>query len=532
MKNTIKGYAGKVAPYLFILLGYFRNIIYYFRNGEALINSDASAELRLADLLNETGGFLTDQWIYSTELRVLNTQIVYKLGLFLFQDDWHIARTFSIAVFLLLLTLAAIYLVRVAGLKNYGLWALGALLWPFGQWYAWNVIYCSYYVPHILIALTAMALVLHAAKMFQQKKYVKEAILLLCSIILAFVAGLGGIRMLMNFYAPFAVTAWLLLLLSVRNIWGGQFITYEVDGKEKFIALLSTINLIGSFAGYWINSNVLNNIYQFDSQSETTWNKFRIDTIWSCLGEFINLFGWMPDVKIMSVQGVANILALGLGIFVIVIPVIMFAKKVKLSFEDKILVLFFVTVLLVDGLVYSQTSAYNESYWIPILPFALLVIGIALRVLERYSAHLSVLLCCVYAVVIILCGSSTMKNPYISWVPSNAASITPVTEWLRENNYTQGMSTFWESGIVTELSDGTIDMWTVNEFEELSINPWLTEVKHTIDYPEGEFFILTYLTDATARLTQHNANIVYEDAIYRVYAFDDISEYFATAEAE
>ena len=44
--------------------------------GAQWLDSDDSAEMILAELLSREGGILSKNWYYSTELRVLNTQLV------------------------------------------------------------------------------------------------------------------------------------------------------------------------------------------------------------------------------------------------------------------------------------------------------------------------------------------------------------------------------------------------------------------------------------------------------------------------
>ena len=57
----------------------------------------------LSHVLNSDGlAILSNKWFYSTELRVLNTQFVFKLCLFLFPVNWHAARMLSVAIFLAL----------------------------------------------------------------------------------------------------------------------------------------------------------------------------------------------------------------------------------------------------------------------------------------------------------------------------------------------------------------------------------------------------------------------------------------------
>ena len=61
--------AALVLELLFLLL---------YLNGriDRLLDSDMSSEMILGQLLARNNGILSDQWYYSTELRVLNTQLI------------------------------------------------------------------------------------------------------------------------------------------------------------------------------------------------------------------------------------------------------------------------------------------------------------------------------------------------------------------------------------------------------------------------------------------------------------------------
>ena len=65
---------------------------------------------------------------------------------------------------MLLLIAAGWYFMWVLGKKKKGFLFAALLICPFGQWYAWNVIYNSYYVPHIVISLVSVAMFIQLLK--------------------------------------------------------------------------------------------------------------------------------------------------------------------------------------------------------------------------------------------------------------------------------------------------------------------------------------------------------------------------------
>lgn len=76
--------AALVLELLFLLL---------YLNGriDRLLDSDMSSEMILGQLLARENAVLTPHWYYSTELRVLNTQIIYAF-FFKLMNNWHLVR--------------------------------------------------------------------------------------------------------------------------------------------------------------------------------------------------------------------------------------------------------------------------------------------------------------------------------------------------------------------------------------------------------------------------------------------------------
>ncbi|MBQ7529585.1 hypothetical protein IJT10_06745, partial [bacterium] len=118
---------------LCILSGIFTLYIFNQRV-DLLIDADTSNEMILGKLLAEEGGILSKDWFYSTELRVINIQIVYKLGFLLF-DNWHYVRIFSIACFMVTIFASYYFLAYSANLRKYALITGLPLLLPFSSQY-------------------------------------------------------------------------------------------------------------------------------------------------------------------------------------------------------------------------------------------------------------------------------------------------------------------------------------------------------------------------------------------------------------
>ena len=68
MKKKLSAYV----PWAVLAACYLFAILVYALIGRHNVNADIASEMVLADLLNREGGFLSANWYYSTELRVIS----------------------------------------------------------------------------------------------------------------------------------------------------------------------------------------------------------------------------------------------------------------------------------------------------------------------------------------------------------------------------------------------------------------------------------------------------------------------------
>jgi hypothetical protein len=492
--------------------------------------------LIFSDLLNKNNlAVNTDQWYYSTEIRVLSTQFVYRIGLLLFPHDWHLARTFSISILLLILIAAAVFLVKEAGLGKPGLLAVGFMVWPFGQLYSSFVLFICFYISYIVISLLSIALLLRILH-FHCEHHRPAVIQTVILAMLCFCAGLGGVRQMMICYVPLFAAAFVMYaermiqadrLLSVRQL-------RKDAPQESLFLLLSLFSCVSAGAGYLINVRFLSQRYHFQHFSDSNFGHFTFTSLADCYSDFISLFGWQDGVDILSKKGIANVLSLLMGMLILYTAARLFRKRKELSLYHRILNGFFISLLLLDGFVFSCTSAYGAPYWIPILPFSLLILAIGYRNGSVKRPVPDRILCLVAVLSVILCSLCTMRNPFN---PSNPIDnrIAAPAEWLVNNGYTQGYATFWNSDVLTELSNGKIEMWSVwnhgdaQNTDDLVLYEWLQPVSHKDQVPSGRFFILLRDDEADAvsapALSEMPDHIVYHDNGYVIYSFDSMQDY-------
>ena len=149
----------RILPYLVLLAAYLLSVGIFAVMGSENLDSDMSSEMVLANLLNEEGKLLSENWYYSTELRVATAVPVYQLGLMLF-DSWHMARTFAVAVLLAAMAAAYLYLMHSAGFGSAMAYCAAGLILPVSVYSKFLLVYGHFYSVHFILICLLLALVI------------------------------------------------------------------------------------------------------------------------------------------------------------------------------------------------------------------------------------------------------------------------------------------------------------------------------------------------------------------------------------
>ena len=232
---------------LFVILCY--NIL-ILHNGYRFLNSDDSSELVLARLLASEHSILTKDWFYSSELRVLNTNLVFAPMFYLF-PSWSMVRASAGTIMMILYVLS--YLLIPYAWKYDTKWfylTAFILIMPYANpWQFFGL--KMYYLPHVFITFAAFGLigVVYCGK----RKWAATAVL----VILGFAAGLGGARSVEYTFVPLFLTA-----LAV----------YVFDKGSVRLTAVTGVAVIASALGYLVNDKVLSRIYTFHSYDNVSFN--------------------------------------------------------------------------------------------------------------------------------------------------------------------------------------------------------------------------------------------------------------------
>ena len=536
MKQQTKGGAlhkvWQALPWLWMAAAYLFDLWYQLVPGKWIVDSDLASEMILSDLLNKEGTIISHNWFYSTELKVVNLQWFYRLGLLIFPNDWHLARTFGMAITLALFAAAMLFFVKCAGLGRAGLWMVGTLLWPFGQHYLVYAIYGGYYLVYTFFYMLVLALVLRSLN--ADKKHCALQWVLAC--VITAVAGMNGVKQLMVFHAPLCLAAAILLVLALHSCGKTDWkAALDVCRKEVRLLAASLVTAVAAAAGYFVSNAVLSRMYDFKSYNFIVWNRdedwFTLDRI---LMDFFHEFGYENGSGVFHVGGIAAAVGLLLGCWMFFCIVRLLLRLDKLERNDKLLVLLLVAMLAVCGVAYTYFHEYYLYFWLMNMPVAIAVMAVEIKTEDFHILGARQLLGVGLAACFTLCAVSTVRqeqeHPYLAHKGLNTAA-----EWLVDNGYTQGYSTFWNGNAMTELTSGKLEVWTLQSLDRDDVPNWLQPKSHLTTDPEHPFLLIDTETDGpaeNAKLIQYgDCTEVYNDGRYVIYDFADADALHAAAQA-
>ena len=346
----------RVLPYLVLLLALALSVGMFAMYGIHNLDADMSSEMELAQLLNEEGGFMTENWYNSTELRVISPVPVYQLGLLLF-DSWHMARTFSIAVLLCGAAASLLYAMRGAGVKDAAVFASAAIVLPFSEAYVFLFTYGAFYTVYFMAACWVLGILL---RLDRKKGRVLRLVLLGA---LGFWYGLSGVRMLMICGAPLLLACGLLAFVRLTQ---SDSLKAWAASQEAPLLGGSLILFAGMAAGYLVNSRLFAETFHFTEYGDEMIQGFSASMLLEQMDDLFLFFGFREGVPLLSIQGICSLAALFLAFAVVAAPVVLLFCR-KLTVQERMVPLFSLCAVglgvLLNGVTGRIGSPYAAAYF-------------------------------------------------------------------------------------------------------------------------------------------------------------------------
>lgn len=369
----------------------------------------------------------------------------------------------SATAYLLLLS-SYYYMLYQMGYQKIFVLSAVFLVLPLSDGYFEFILLALMYLPFLFITFLAVGM------LFQ---YVKSAgkvkgLILVAISGFAFCVGLGGVRHVVILYLPILMTAIVLVVFRRRHY-------------DCLIGALA--GFFASGIGYLINTKVLSNIYHFMSWGDVGIQKFTLKNIGDLFTGILRFFGYSHGtLKTPILSGFSCILFIFM-IFCLCRGI--FRKEV--SSANRFLSLYMVCAFGILLFIYMFTNMlYSDRYSMTIL-----ILSIPLMVMNIEEAGWNKGIKAIVGMILvggIVCGCIFRYMNYSKY--DTTKGLREVSNYLQEEEIDVGYATFWNANILTELSDGYVDVycWTGEEVGE--VYQWLQVTDHAVNKPKGRLFLM------------------------------------------
>lgn len=502
----------------------------------SLLDSDASANLVLGAKLAREGGIFSSSFVYATELYVVDSQLIYSL-LFRLCGDWSLVRFLGAVIMQSLMLGAYGYLARQARMSfNAFCVTAAAMLLPFSVPYGRIVLYHNYYTPHITLDLWMVGLYLSASRRIGTLRLEKRtekkvqsgarrilgpALPSLLLFLVAFAAGLAGVRQLMICAAPLLVTV-LLCAMTEETPEGKNASRLSAAGPSLLLALGMTLCCA---AGYLVNTTVLAERYTFSSYSSQTLSLVSVSGLETIFRGFLTAIGYQENISLFSLHGLLSVgcvAAAGIAL-VLGVHTLRHTRDRAARFLQVFMIINCLVITCVFAFLASGEFTY-ELYYLPVIfwifpalgkaelrapreeflrsgnadpetdPVPQAPDGPAARLLGLGSPALTVHRVVAVLACALMIGAGTyysafFRHPadYASEVeysglrvhdPFTVEGLRPVADYLKQEGYTLCYATYWDGAVLTELTDGQVSSVSVepgSRRKAVQYQKWLTD---------------------------------------------------------
>ncbi len=508
--------------------------------GDHWIDSDMAAEMIFSRQIAQEGGLIaTENWYYSTEFRVLYTQL-FMVPLFHIFEDWAVIRTITnILTYLLMLGSYYYFMKPLRMSKAAVVLSSVLLLLPFSETFVTHMQMGNTYMPHVIIIFFCFGMFLRLGE--QEKIFAwKKSVLAIAYILLSVVCGMSGVRYMLALQAPLVLTAVCYLMKSEAFGSLRKDVTWDnvktVLAKERLNYLV--YSLLGAFSalvGYVINVAVIAKKFPFQTYDATNFIKVfqgaLVERTQDTIANLLTLFGYIEEKGFLSVRGIISMIAFALliGIFLLTRRTGKLLTEVKTEETEclphkRFIQWFFVIAFVLNTFVFLfTTSTIVSRYYITVFIFVLplLCIYFELEKLPLDKVLVLLFMCAAF-------GLATLKCTFSFIDKDKNVEEKKVAAYLAEEGYVFGYASYWNGNIMTEMSNGVVEVANIQNFEDMSYFRWSSPMKYYEEgYHTGKTFLLLTVEEAekyAETKVVSAGTLVYEDEAYKVYHFDSVKE--------
>ena len=507
---------------LFVLCWCWLIWLTYYTSGH-ILDADASNVLVLSNFLSQQNAIVSTGWRYYTEIHVFNMPLVYSF-FFHFFKSWQLVRFFGTVTLQAILVLSYWWLCRQAKVsRNTFFYTATVLLLPASVTYARIVLLHGHYAFHISLAFLIIGLILKLATNRPNKNRI-NGLLMAVFALLCVLTGMNGMRMLYISLAPaLFVTAYLYLRSAAFHQIA---ISQRMNPKDRMKALEQSLRnttqgrgllfaIVGTICnglGIGINLFVLRKFFGFSTYYSMQTIAPAPGALNEQINDLLNLFGYRNGAKVFSLEGVCSLLAVLGFIFAVGFSLwYLFSKSDDESYSKRLSTTIFFGALLIESLVFLITGNYFIHYYTPVYVFVALLIAFLLDEFPNRAIRLPRICAGVMIMSFLLSGAVTTN--YLVNQPEGYATryeglaysninqvkqIKPAAMYLADHGYTYGYAYYWDSSIVTELTDGKVEVCAIVEPPNITYSFANTKKAFwDVNYHQGKTFLLLEKDDTS-----------------------------------
>ncbi len=499
---------------------------YKFRFGIRLMESDSASDIFYAHLLATERNIISNNWYFSTELRFMDNELLFALLFRLFPKlSWWGIETLGTAIMNGCMGMASVILAYELKMGHKSLWMFGFSLLPYGinEYYYTLMHGCGYYVFCIIELFVALSLFLAIINCRVKHRFWSVG-RVVCFLGISFLIGVQGIRLLANLYAPLLLSG---VSVYLYGIWQDEKECKCQDMKQrKKIFVFASAGTCMALTGYVINKLVLSRIYTWTDNESLQWKYFSFEPVSTLINEILTNLGFMGGADLFSIGGFISLL--GIAIFMICLFILVNGcKKGKIFQRDKFIVFFFVMALSIHLLIYIfLQKEYKARY---MLPFFMLLPHVICLVLKDWRSNIRKI-----AVSILgICAVIVSINVAYYWhfrgnhQGIDIAKQKEMADFLVDNNYQYGFSTFWYCNSTIQLSNGKLEICPIFSTDVFDKFQWLC-TKDEIDYAYSDkvFFIVSdpQLEAGNDKFWNQEEKIIWHDGGICVFVYSSVEE--------
>ena len=462
------------------------DMIFLAQNVRFHTNSDLASEMILARLLRNEHRWITNSWYYSTELRVIAIAPIYAIA-FIFSDNWQTVRILGAVLMYVILIVSCIYTCYGFGDKAKKVAPLCAAIMMLPLSIEWRHMLLTgmYYAPQVALSFISFGLFIRYPDIKDKGKKAKS---LIFQGIIAFLSGLGGLRMILMLYIP-------LMIVGFLNFKRNKKIFFESLICMIFTGLGYSINLI-----FKITDTITYSTYLRTRPAVPSFSQ-----ILKVFGDILENFGFVFRIP-NGIEDIAGDILAFTILLMLVLSLIKFFSKKNISenifsIRFTILMEYIMIVFVIFILIYSVTDMnYEGRYNIHFIVYFVLLLTV---MLSECDASI------IFAFFLLGILSSLSSYSTFSGASNEYIKYSELVQYIESKKIEKGYASFWNSNVLTDISGGDIEMWSLEgdttrrynstthdgiifpfDGEDVVIGQWLQLTEHERVLPDLPVFVI------------------------------------------